>query len=144
MGVILVVSQLGFDWNIHLLLMVSVVGLKIWWQRSMLHYSYHPHHHHHLQHQYYYTFFIWHYYFLKLLHFYDDYVFNPLHFYQIHFTYTIGSIASSAPVIAETNFYGYMDVVAQSLIYFSGQSCYNAFELAANKVSDLLKTTDGC
>ena len=75
-------------------------------------------------------------------------IINSLYFYDvimylILFTYYIGSIASSAPVIAETNFYGYMDVVAQSLIYFSGQSCYNAFELAANKVSELLKTLDG-
>ncbi len=74
---------------------------------------------------------------MNLRHFYD------VTMYLILFTYFIGSIASSAPVIAETNFYGYMDVVAQSLIYFSGQSCYNAFELAANKVSELLKTTDG-
>jgi len=74
---------------------------------------------------------------MNLRHFYD------VTMYLILFTYFIGSIASSATVIAETNFYGYMDVVAQSLIYFSGQSCYNAFELAANKVSELLKTTDG-
>ena len=31
-----------------------------------------------------------------------------------------GSVASSAPVTAQTNFTGYMDVVADSLVYFSG------------------------
>jgi hypothetical protein len=32
-----------------------------------------------------------------------------------------------------------MDVVGQSIIYFSGQSCYNAFESAANSVAELAK-----
>lgn len=36
-----------------------------------------------------------------------------------------------------------MDVVAQSIIHFSGQSCYNAFEIAANKVSELIKSRSG-
>lgn len=45
---------------------------------------------------------------------------------------TQGSIASSAPVLAQTNFPEYMDVVGQSIIHFSGQKCFNAFELAAN------------
>jgi hypothetical protein len=47
------------------------------------------------------------------------------------------SIASSAPVIAKTNFYEYMDVVADSIKYFSGQSCYNAFESAAKEIASL-------
>jgi serine protease 16 len=50
---------------------------------------------------------------------------------------THGSIASSAPVFAKTNFYEYMDVVADAIKYFSGQSCYNAFESAANTVASL-------
>jgi hypothetical protein len=40
--------------------------------------------------------------------------------------------------VAQTNFPEYMEVVAQSLIYFSGQSCYDAFESAANTVADLI------
>ncbi len=50
---------------------------------------------------------------------------------------THGSIASSAPVLAQTNFPEYMDVVAQALIHFSGQQCYNAFEQAAEIVANL-------
>ncbi len=50
---------------------------------------------------------------------------------------THGSIASSAPLTAQTNFPEYMDVVAQSLIHFSGQACYDAFEVAANQVTSL-------
>lgn len=48
---------------------------------------------------------------------------------------THGSIASSAPVIAQTNFYAYMDVVAQAIIHFSGQPCFDAFETAAKQVA---------
>ena len=48
-----------------------------------------------------------------------------------------GSIASSAPVLAQTNFPEYMDVVAQALIHFSGQQCYNAMQLAAEIVANL-------
>jgi len=36
-----------------------------------------------------------------------------------------------------------MDVVGQSIIHFSGQRCYNAIEIAAIKVSELLKTKEG-
>lgn len=50
---------------------------------------------------------------------------------------TSGSIASSAPVTAKLDFSAYMEVVAQSLVYFSGQECYNAFETAANEVARL-------
>ncbi|RYG58841.1 hypothetical protein EON64_20875, partial [archaeon] len=51
---------------------------------------------------------------------------------------TLGSIASSAPVTAQTNFPEYMEVVGQSLIHFSGQQCYNAFEQAAQIVANML------
>jgi serine protease 16 len=48
---------------------------------------------------------------------------------------TQGSIASSAPVLAQTNFYAYMDVVGQSIIHFSGQACFDAFESAAKTLA---------
>lgn len=35
---------------------------------------------------------------------------------------TDGSVASSAPLTAETNFTGYMDVVASSLAFFEGET----------------------
>lgn len=50
---------------------------------------------------------------------------------------TYGSVASSAPLNAKTNFFEYMEVVGQSINYFSGADCYNAFETAANQVSKL-------
>jgi len=50
---------------------------------------------------------------------------------------TAGSIASSAPVTAQTNFKEYMDVVGQSLIHFSGQKCFDAFTLAAEIIANL-------
>jgi len=56
---------------------------------------------------------------------------------------TDGSIASSAPLTAQTNFPEYMDVVAQSLLYFSGQGCYDAFEAAANEVASLYEQGPG-
>jgi pimeloyl-ACP methyl ester carboxylesterase len=50
---------------------------------------------------------------------------------------THGSIASSAPVLAQTNFPEYMDVVGQAILHFSGQKCYNSMETAANKITEL-------
>lgn len=50
---------------------------------------------------------------------------------------THGSIASSAPLRAKVDFSEYMDVVAQSLEHFSGQTCVAALEKAANAVADL-------
>lgn len=50
---------------------------------------------------------------------------------------TVGSIASSAPLTAQTNFKEYMDVVGQSIIHFSGQKCFNAFQLAAEIIANL-------
>jgi hypothetical protein len=48
-----------------------------------------------------------------------------------------GSIASSAPVMAQTNFPEYMDVVGQAIIHFSGQQCFTAMQLAAEVVASL-------
>jgi len=56
---------------------------------------------------------------------------------------THGSIASSAPVTAQTNFKEYMDVVGQSIIHFSGQKCYDALESAANSVALLASRGQG-
>lgn len=50
---------------------------------------------------------------------------------------TFGSIASSAPVTAQTNFPEYMEVVGQSIIHFSGQQCYNNLESAAEIIQNL-------
>jgi hypothetical protein len=50
---------------------------------------------------------------------------------------TTASIASSAPINAQTNFPEYMDVVGQSIVHFSGQTCYNALEAAAAVVAEL-------
>jgi pimeloyl-ACP methyl ester carboxylesterase len=49
-----------------------------------------------------------------------------------------GSIASSAPVRAHLNFEEYMEVVGNSIVYFGGQACYDAFEVAANEVERYL------
>mmetsp|Transcript_7596 Transcript_7596/g.12623 ORF Transcript_7596/g.12623 Transcript_7596/m.12623 type:complete len:501 (-) Transcript_7596:426-1928(-) len=56
---------------------------------------------------------------------------------------TQGSIASSAPVTAQTNFAEYMDVVGQALIHFSGQTCYDAMESAANDIAKLASDDSG-
>lgn len=48
---------------------------------------------------------------------------------------TLGSVGSSAPLIAKTNFSAYMDVVGEAMVYYSGQECYDAFESAANTVA---------
>lgn len=50
---------------------------------------------------------------------------------------TLGSIASSAPLTAKTNFYEYMEVVGDALKYFGGQSCYDKFEEASNEIANL-------
>ncbi|KAJ1444099.1 peptidase S28 [Ochromonadaceae sp. CCMP2298] len=50
---------------------------------------------------------------------------------------TAGSIASSAPLLATTNFGAYMDVVGQSLIHFGGQGCFDAMRAAAESVAAL-------
>eukprot|EP01035_Chromulina_nebulosa_P018500 gene18500-24217_t len=54
-----------------------------------------------------------------------------------------GSIASSAPLNAKVNFYEYMEVVGQSIMYFSGEQCYNAFTKAAIQVANLANDKEG-
>ncbi len=56
---------------------------------------------------------------------------------------TAGSIASSAPVNAQTNFPEYMEVVAKAMLQYSGQGCYDAFETAALKVAQLARQGPG-
>jgi hypothetical protein len=41
--------------------------------------------------------------------------------------------------IAQANFFEYMEVVADALVYFSGQSCYDQFTAAAEAVAALAK-----
>lgn len=52
---------------------------------------------------------------------------------------TTGSIASSAPLTAKANFFEYMEVVADSLVYFSGQECYDQFTESAEAVASLAR-----
>ena len=47
---------------------------------------------------------------------------------------TTGSIASSGPVTADINFAEYMEVVNDSIEYFSGKDCNAALQNAANEV----------
>eukprot|EP00605_Chrysophyceae_sp_TOSAG23-4_P001430 GSChrysophyteH1.ASY1.ANO1.1558.1 assembled CDS len=54
---------------------------------------------------------------------------------------THGSIASSAPVTAKVNFAEYMDVVGESIRYFSGSECYDALQEGAQHLA--LLTQDG-
>jgi pimeloyl-ACP methyl ester carboxylesterase len=50
---------------------------------------------------------------------------------------TDGSIASSGPIYAETNFTQYMDVVADSIEYFEGSQCVSSLQSAAETVASL-------
>eukprot|EP01116_Phalansterium_solitarium_P001757 TRINITY_DN11572_c0_g1_i1.p2 TRINITY_DN11572_c0_g1~~TRINITY_DN11572_c0_g1_i1.p2 ORF type:complete len:487 (-),score=200.13 TRINITY_DN11572_c0_g1_i1:218-1642(-) len=56
---------------------------------------------------------------------------------------TIGSIASSAPVQATLDFFQYLDVVDQSLSYFTGPACDAAISKATAIVQNMLTTQDG-
>jgi len=56
---------------------------------------------------------------------------------------THGSVSSSAPLHAQTNFPEYMEVVSQSLVYFSGQKCYDAVESAAQSIANLFSEGPG-
>ena len=47
---------------------------------------------------------------------------------------TTGSIASSGPVTADINFEEYMEVVNNSIVYYSGEDCNAAFQNAADEV----------
>lgn len=49
-----------------------------------------------------------------------------------------GTIASSAPVLAKTDFAEYMEVVGDGLRYFGGGECYHAVETAINALRVLL------
>lgn len=60
---------------------------------------------------------------------------------------TVGAIASSAPLKAETNFFGYMEVVADSIESMaagnSGAACNAAIEAAAKTIANLLESPTG-
>lgn len=56
---------------------------------------------------------------------------------------SVGSIASSAPLTAKANFYEYMEVVNDALVYFSGQQCSDAFRTAAKAVQSLVAQGPG-
>ncbi|CAM9203301.1 unnamed protein product, partial [Ectocarpus fasciculatus] len=56
---------------------------------------------------------------------------------------TVGSIASSAPLTSKTNFFEYMEVVGEAIVYFSGQECYDAFSSASKSVMQLASQGPG-
>ena len=41
--------------------------------------------------------------------------------------------------LSQANFFEYMEVVADALVYFSGQGCYDQFTAAAQAVAALSK-----
>ncbi|TMW67160.1 hypothetical protein Poli38472_012276 [Pythium oligandrum] len=51
-----------------------------------------------------------------------------------------GTVASSAPLLAKTNFYEYMEVVGDALRYFGGGECYDRVE---KSIKDLRELMDG-
>lgn len=48
-----------------------------------------------------------------------------------------GSISSSGPLTAKENFYEYMEVVNNAMLYYSGESCVEAFTAAAEAITSL-------
>eukprot|EP01117_Protostelium_nocturnum_P002847 TRINITY_DN13768_c0_g1_i1.p1 TRINITY_DN13768_c0_g1~~TRINITY_DN13768_c0_g1_i1.p1 ORF type:complete len:509 (+),score=165.29 TRINITY_DN13768_c0_g1_i1:57-1529(+) len=56
---------------------------------------------------------------------------------------TLGSVASSAPVFAAMDFYGYMDVVDKSLASTAGEKCDSRIQLATDSINQLLKNDTG-
>jgi len=56
---------------------------------------------------------------------------------------TLGSIASSAPVRAELDFYQYLDVVDKSLANITGEECDQRIQQASSIIQSMLKTTAG-
>jgi len=56
---------------------------------------------------------------------------------------TSGSIASSAPVFATLDFYGYLDVVDKSLSSIAGDNCDRRIRIATKEVDRLVATVDG-
>jgi hypothetical protein len=58
-------------------------------------------------------------------------------------TVTDMSIASSSPVLAVIDFFQYLDVVDQSLVYFTGQSCVDIISNATQQIETALQTPAG-
>eukprot|EP01122_Echinamoeba_exundans_P006203 TRINITY_DN1702_c0_g1_i5.p1 TRINITY_DN1702_c0_g1~~TRINITY_DN1702_c0_g1_i5.p1 ORF type:complete len:397 (+),score=42.76 TRINITY_DN1702_c0_g1_i5:382-1572(+) len=56
---------------------------------------------------------------------------------------TVASVASSAPVQAELDFYQYLDVVDRSLSFFTGPQCDSLIQLATQQIQQLLQTKAG-
>eukprot|EP00127_Corallochytrium_limacisporum_P001480 Clim_evm4s59 gene=Clim_evmTU4s59 len=54
----------------------------------------------------------------------------------------IGSVASSAPVEAETDFYQYLEVVAHALQFFGGNACKNRVRSAFSAIDAILNDQD--
>jgi hypothetical protein len=55
----------------------------------------------------------------------------------------LGSVASSAPVEAVLDFYGYMDVVEKSLASTSSDKCDSRIQAATDKVNEMLASESG-
>eukprot|EP01102_Stenamoeba_stenopodia_P004785 TRINITY_DN1514_c0_g1_i1.p1 TRINITY_DN1514_c0_g1~~TRINITY_DN1514_c0_g1_i1.p1 ORF type:complete len:334 (-),score=89.52 TRINITY_DN1514_c0_g1_i1:142-1143(-) len=53
------------------------------------------------------------------------------------------SVASSSPVQATEDFFGYLDVVDTSIQYFTGEVCLNLISNATYQIETMLKTVDG-
>ena len=56
---------------------------------------------------------------------------------------TQGSIASSAPLLAKTDFYEYMEVVGEALRYFGGDKCFDMMTEASHFIAELLNSGPG-
>jgi hypothetical protein len=56
---------------------------------------------------------------------------------------TYASVASSAPVQAELDFFQYLDVVDKSLSFFAGEACDKQISIANQQLSQLLSTPEG-
>lgn len=58
-------------------------------------------------------------------------------------TVTLGSVASSAPVQATLDFLQYLDVVEQSISYFTGKVCDNLIRNATSEIQQMLQSDSG-
>eukprot|EP01103_Thecamoeba_quadrilineata_P010216 TRINITY_DN2135_c0_g3_i1.p1 TRINITY_DN2135_c0_g3~~TRINITY_DN2135_c0_g3_i1.p1 ORF type:complete len:502 (-),score=81.08 TRINITY_DN2135_c0_g3_i1:13-1497(-) len=58
-------------------------------------------------------------------------------------TITVGAVASSAPVQATLDFYEYLDVVDQSLSYFTGPQCDSLIQNATTQIQNMLQSESG-
>jgi hypothetical protein len=56
---------------------------------------------------------------------------------------THGSVASSAPLTAKANFFEYMEVVNDAMLFYSTPSCPDAFRSAAEDISALVTGQPG-